>query len=155
MKPYAEGMLHRAAERVPNGEIIVIVFGSPPLKFNDRFSHHESVNAVSAWTSDSGAICPMFRDARVGLYLDDVFFRDGLKKEDADGTLQFDKLSPAVTADGDPTLTKTRHDSTWLFAGASPAICRVISGLISNEDREHIKQSIIEYSKRKIEMLEK
>lgn len=31
VKPYAEGMLHRAAERVPFREIVVVVFGSPPL----------------------------------------------------------------------------------------------------------------------------
>jgi len=158
VKPYAEGMLHRAAERIPNGDIVVVVFGSAPLNFNSRFSSHigkDSINAVSVWMSDSGSTIPLFRDARVGLYYDDVFFREGLKKEDADGRLMLDRLCCEMATNGEIKTAYKKHYSTFLFNNASPAICGVLSGLISCEDRERIKESIILYSNRMIEMLNK
>ncbi len=146
VKPYAEGMLFRAAERVPKDEILVVVFGHPPKKnWSERFSksvNFEQVNALSVFNRREFQTTTHFhfRDASVGLYVEDEFFSGGIETNRVDGCI---------------SITKDEvYQSAVSINNGNAAVCRTLSGLISDETRDTLKRILISNAKRLCDKLD-
>jgi len=135
VKPRAEGMLLNAVKRIPQDKTVVVcVFGHPPnIPHEKRFSPEGrgvGVCAFSAWyayqkLSEEPAF--MIRSAHVGLWLDDVFFKEGCTPNGANGIIGFE---------GD-----VHPYSCWY-----PSCSGMIRDLISLEQRRRLSQLIIMYA---------
>lgn len=138
VKPYAEGMLFRAAERVPENEILVIVFGYPPKKnWSERFSsgrNFESVHALSVFRRKEfrNGVLFAFRDASVGIYNDDMFFAMGLNRERMDGEFM---------------IYKDESVSVNLRGECRQSVCPTLRGLISKEQKQIIMDYEMKHAK--------